>query len=113
VEEVIPNIDDFIEDTPFEFTCPGCGRHIVAIAMYKVNAPVCGACMCSPGWPFIPELRKAFDPFGDTCDENLITMSPVEIECRALILQATLRWAGMRVRIIEDYEDDITNKWIH
>jgi len=94
-------IDDWIEESPLEFDCPGCGRLIIAICAYKMSHPVCGACMSNPGWYLIPELRKALDPFGDINLES-VTMTPVEVECRAVWLAAALRWLHRGTRIVED-----------
>lgn len=112
-------IDDFIEPEPIGFTCPGCGRYVIGVAMYKMEIPVCGACLSNPGWPDNKTLSKAFDPFGDTVDRKLIKMSPVELECRYLILHAILAFLQTKLRIIEDVEDtthtveNTTQRWYH
>lgn len=42
-------IEDWI-DPSREFDCPGCGRHITALGMLKLQTPLCGACLSIPGW---------------------------------------------------------------
>jgi hypothetical protein len=100
-------IDDWIEPTPIEFDCVGCGRLIIGITMYKMHPRICGACFTHPGWYMFPAMCKALDPFHDR-DTAKITLSLAEIECRGAWLGATLNWFHHRVRITEDTEDDST-----
>jgi hypothetical protein len=103
-------IDDWIEPEPVEFDCPGCGRAVTGIAMYKMQPYICGACLSFPGWVYDPELCRGLDPFNDR-DQKLVSLTPNEIECRAEILGAILRHFHHRVRIIEDAGDMIEQRW--
>jgi hypothetical protein len=102
-------IDDLIEPEPVEFDCPGCGRAVTGISMYKFRPYICGACLSFPGWVDNPELRRGLDPFNDR-NPKLVTLTANEVECRAEILGAILDSFKMRVRIIEDAGDYIEQK---
>lgn len=44
-----------------EFTCTGCGTHVVsAIAGDERHRGVCALCANMPGWPDDPRLRELF-----------------------------------------------------
>jgi len=99
-------IDDWVEPHSVEFDCPGCGRLIIGICMYKMYPRVCGACLSNPGWHYQPELRRALDPFDDR-DMTKVTMTPVEVECRAVWLHALLWYLQRGVKIIEDLPNNV------
>src|SRR5215467_6263231 len=98
-------IDDWVEPEAVEFDCPGCGRLIVAICSYKMSHRICGACLSHPGWHYDSEMRRALDPFDDR-DMDKVTMTPVEVECRAVWLHALLASLRRGVRIVEDTRND-------
>jgi hypothetical protein len=106
--------DDWIEPDVVEFTCPGCGRLIIGITMFRMWPRICGACLTTPCWLDMPEMAKALDPFGD-CDPSLRTMTTTEVECRSIWLHACLAHFSARTRIIEDVVDwDRTEQqWLH
>lgn len=110
---------DWIEPEAVEFDCPGCGRQIIALGMFKMHPPLCGACLNTPYWTMWPDMVKALDPFNDRKRE-LATMTFAEVECRSEWFHAAIKHLQVtgktyeKVRIIEDEDDDgLTQKWIH
>jgi hypothetical protein len=83
-------IEDWI-DPSREFDCPGCGRHITALGMLKLQTPLCGACLSIPGWYQHWQLVEQLDPENHR-NRAAVVLTVVEIECRSVWIRRMMSW---------------------